>query len=83
MKNGKVLSCISLAFFSFEAAINFIALDVGNEDVAGRVYSILKMYGVEYISIYIAPDVLTTEWSNMIKKGCSPNEIRCEWSEEV
>ncbi|WP_251391883.1 DUF4433 domain-containing protein [Mediterraneibacter agrestimuris] len=56
---------------------------VGNEDVAGRVYSILKMYGVEYISIYIAPDVLTTEWSNMIKKGCSPNEIRCEWSEEV
>ncbi len=55
---------------------------VGNEDVAGRVYSILKMYGVEHISIYIAPDVLTTKWSNMIKEGCSPNEIRCEWSEE-
>lgn len=55
---------------------------VGNEDVAGRVCSILKMYGVEHISIYIAPDVLTTEWSNMIKKGCSPNEFRFEWSEE-
>lgn len=55
---------------------------VGNEDVAGRVCSILKMYGVEHISIYIAPDVLTTKWSNMIKEGCSPNEFRFEWSEE-
>lgn len=55
---------------------------VGNEDVAGRVCSILKMYGVEHISIYIAPDVLTTKWSIMIKEGCSPNEFRFEWSEE-
>ena len=55
---------------------------VGNEDVAGCVCSILKMYGVEHISIYIAPDVLTTKWSNMIKEGCSPNEFRFEWSEE-
>lgn len=55
---------------------------VGNEDVAGRVYSILKMYDMEHISIYTAPDVLTTEWSNMIKEGCSPNETKCKWSEE-
>ena len=58
------------------------AIAVGNEDVAGRVYSILKMYNQKHISIYIAPDILTAKWSHMIKKGCSPNEIRCEWSEE-
>lgn len=52
---------------------------VGNEDVAGRVYSILKIYYLERINIYIAPDVLTKKWSNMIKEGCSPEEIRYEW----
>lgn len=49
---------------------------VGNEDVAGRIYSILKMYDQRHIAIYIAPEVLTTEWSDMIKKGCAPNELR-------
>lgn len=58
------------------------AIAVGNEDVAGRVYSILKINNQKHISIYIAPDILTAKWSHMIKKGCSPNEIRCEWSEE-
>lgn len=60
--------------------INGIA--VGNEDVAKRVYSILKMYSLEHISIYIAPDVLTTKWSQLIKDGYTPDEILCDWSEE-
>lgn len=55
---------------------------VGNEDVAKRVYAILKMYDIGHIAVYIAPDVLTTKWSNMIKDGCSPNEILCDWLEE-
>lgn len=55
---------------------------VGNEDVAGRVYSILKMYDQKHISIYIAPDVLSTKWNKIIKEGCSPHEIRYECSEE-
>lgn len=60
--------------------INGIA--VGNEDVAKRVYAILKMYGISHIHLYIAPDVLTTNWSNMIKNGRRPDEIQCDWSEE-
>lgn len=60
--------------------INGIA--VGNEDIAERVYSILKIYDLKHISLYIAPDVLTPEWSNMIREGRRPNEIQCDWSEE-
>lgn len=56
---------------------------VGNEDVAKRVYSILKMYSIKYIDIYIAPDVLTPRWSKMIKEGRLPDELQCNWSEEV
>ncbi|KNY24784.1 DUF4433 domain-containing protein [Pseudobacteroides cellulosolvens] len=57
-------------------------LAVGNEDVAKRVYAILTMYGMGHIPLYIAPDVLTTNWSNMIKNGRRPDEIQCDWSEE-
>lgn len=56
---------------------------VGNEDVAKRVYSILKMYSIKHIDIYIAPDVLTPRWSKMIKEGRQPDELQCNWSEEV
>lgn len=60
--------------------INGIA--VGNEDVAKRVYAILKMYSMGHITLYIAPDVLTPNWSNMIKNCCRPDETQCDWSEE-
>jgi len=60
--------------------INGIA--VGNEDIAKRVYAMLKMYGMERIPLQIAPDVLTPNWSYMIKNGRLPDETRCEWSEE-
>lgn len=55
---------------------------VGNEDIAKRVYAILIMYGMGHIPLYIAPDVLTPNWSNMIKNGFRPNEIQCDWSKE-
>ena len=55
---------------------------VGCEDIAKRVYAILKMYNMSHIGLYIAPDVLTPNWSNMIKDGRRPDEIPCDWSEE-
>ena len=62
---------------------NFISgIAVGNEDVAKRVYAMLKMFGVDQIPLYIAPDVLTPNWSNMIKNDRLPDETQCEWSEE-
>lgn len=55
---------------------------VGNMDIAKRVYSMLKICGIEHLTIYIAPDVLTTRWSTLVKDGCLPDEIRCKWPEE-
>jgi hypothetical protein len=60
--------------------INGIA--VGDEDVANRVYTMLKIYGMVHIPLYVAPDVLTTKWSNMIKNGLHPEEIQYNPPEE-
>lgn len=54
----------------------------GNEDVAKRVYAMLKMYDMDHIPLYIAPDVLTPNWSPLIKSGRRPEEILCVWPEE-
>lgn len=59
-----------------------IGIAVGNEEVAKRIYGMLKMYGIEQIPLYIAPDVVTPNWSNMIKNGRRPSENQCDWSEE-
>jgi hypothetical protein len=59
----------------------FIGIATGNEDVAARVYAMFKVYGVEQIPIYIAPDVITPKWSKMVKDGRRPNEKLCDWSE--
>jgi hypothetical protein len=59
-----------------------IGIATGNEDVAKRVYAMLKMYGVEQIPVYVAPDVITPNWSNMIKNSRKPDEAMCVWSEE-
>lgn len=59
-----------------------IGIAVGNEDVEKRVYAMLKMYGMERISLYVAPDVLTPNWSSIIKNGRRPDETQCDWSEE-
>jgi hypothetical protein len=60
--------------------INGIA--VGNEEVAERVYAMLKEYEINSISIYIAPDIMIPAWSNMIKSGTRPVETKYHWPEE-
>ena len=55
---------------------------VGSEDVAKRVYAMLSIYGVEQMDIYISPDVLTTNWSSMVKQGCRPNEVLYDGTKE-
>lgn len=59
-----------------------IGIAVGTIDVAKRVYSMLKIYGLETIPIYISPNVLSPFWSSMIKIGKRPDEELCKWSEE-
>lgn len=55
---------------------------LGNEDVAKRVYAMLKLYDMNDISLYIAPDVLTPKWSQLARNGRRPREIPCVWPEE-
>lgn len=55
---------------------------VGTKDVAKQVYGMLKTFCVESIPLYIAPDVLTSNWSKMIRNGCLPDETKCYWSEK-
>lgn len=59
-----------------------IGIVTGNEDVAKRVYAMLKIYNVERIPVCVAPDVITPNWSSMIKKGCMPDETICVWPDE-
>lgn len=48
---------------------------VGNDDIAARVSSILATYSVPDKQIFIAPDVLSTNWSNIVRAGRKPKEI--------
>lgn len=62
---------------------NFISgIAVGNTDVSKRVYAMLRLYNMEFIPIYIAPQVLTPKWSEMVRIGECPKEIQCDWSME-
>ena len=60
----------------------FIGIAVGNEDIASRIYAMLKTFDVKQIPIYVAPDVLTPSWSKMIREGHRPSEKECVWPEE-
>lgn len=59
-----------------------IGIATGNEDVAKRVYAMLKVCGVDRIPVYVAPDVIAPNWSKMIRKGRKPCEAMCAWPEE-
>ena len=59
-----------------------IGIAVGNKDAAERVYTMIEFCGVEQIPIYIAPDVLTTRWSSIIREGHLPTETLYVCSEE-
>lgn len=54
----------------------------GNEDVAKRVYAMLKLCDMGHILLYIAPDVLTPKWNSLIRSGRRPEEVPCVWAEE-
>lgn len=47
---------------------------VGDENMAGRVYAMLKTCNVKQIPIYIAPVILVPDWSKLVKRGQRPNE---------
>ena len=55
---------------------------VGNADVAKNVYAMLKLFAISDIPICIAPDVLSPKWSQMIRQGLRPSEIKCSWPKE-
>jgi len=59
-----------------------IGIVVGNIDVASRVYAMLKIYSLEHIPLYDAPDVMTPRWSQIIKNGSQPIERQYNWLEE-
>ncbi|MCM1145310.1 MAG: DUF4433 domain-containing protein, partial [Lachnoclostridium sp.] len=56
---------------------------VGNEDIAKRVYAMLEVFGVKQMDIYISQDVLTSNWSNLVKQGNRPEEVLYDGSGEV
>ena len=52
-----------------------IGIATYDEEVAGRVFSMLEMYAMKQIPIYISQEVFTPTGSNMIKNGCKPDEL--------
>lgn len=46
-----------------------IGIAVSNKDIAGRVVGMLRVCGLSSIKVYIAPDVLSTRWSQMARDG--------------
>ncbi|UWV46008.1 DUF4433 domain-containing protein [Acetivibrio thermocellus] len=52
---------------------------VGNNDIAERVSAILKTYSIFGMRIFIAPDVVSTNWSRIVRNGKRPDEILFEY----
>lgn len=55
---------------------------VGNKDIASRVYAMFITLNIQPIPIYIAPDVLTPKWNDIIRNGQRPDEEECVWQKE-
>jgi hypothetical protein len=55
-----------------------MGISVGNEDIAARVSAMLATFAVPGKQILIAPDVLSTRWSDIIRTRRRPNEILFE-----
>lgn len=60
----------------------FSGIAVGNRDIARRIYSMLKLYDLTFMPIYLAPDVLSVKWSELARRGERPQEELCTWAEE-
>lgn len=80
-RTGKMFSCCATDDQAEILVQNNIPRDmiskiiVGNELAAAQVYSILRVYDMQHISIAIAPDVLNTNWSRMVRDGKRPAEV--------
>lgn len=59
-----------------------IGIATGNSEIAGHVYAMMKTCRTNPIMLYMAPDVLNTAWSNLIRTGHRPGETICVWPEE-
>jgi hypothetical protein len=59
-----------------------IGIATNNKDVTKRIDAMLKTRNVKQIPIYIAPDVITTKWSEMIRSGHLPDETLYDCSKE-
>ncbi len=51
---------------------------VGNNDVGARVAAILTTFSIPDKRIFVAPDVLNTNWSNIVRNGGRPKETLFE-----
>lgn len=61
----------------------FSGIAVCNETVAQQVYSIIRTCEKKPLPIYIAPDVLNTNWSSSIRAGIRPEETKLTVKEEL
>ena len=61
----------------------FRGIAVCNETVAQQVYSIIRTYEKTPLPIYIAPNVLNTNWSSSIRSGIRPEETKLTVKEEL
>lgn len=56
---------------------------VGDEEMANRILAMYKTLKISPVPVYIAPDVVNGNWSQMIRAGISPKEtILCEEADE-
>lgn len=51
-----------------------LGIAVGKQEIADRVFGMFPTIGIEPIPIYLAPDVLTTKWSQLVRNGQRPIE---------
>lgn len=47
---------------------------VGDEQTAERVFAMQRTLGIDEIDIFIAPDVVTTRWNEIVREGSKPEE---------
>lgn len=60
----------------------FRGFAVSCEDNARTILTIMKTYEIDLLPIYIAPDVLGTGWSTLVRRGIRPREDLFPYSVE-
>ncbi len=58
------------------------AIIVGTENIADQINAVLKIYKCE-IDLYVAPDVCNANWSDLVRQGKRPTEIKYNVDEKV